>query len=718
MSFANIKYEISYTSPKDDVINDFLIPTLKESVRYDRAVGFFSSTALVNLSVGLIELFKNNGKMRLICSPKLSKEDIEAIQKGYENRDIVHSVMEDALRREFKNPTNYFEEERFNLIAHLIEDGYLDIKVAITLENTEVSMFHDKIGVFQDKNGNIVSFSGSLNESNNAFRFNHEHIDVFTSLESDYLRAIEKKNIFEKLWNNDDKTLEIIPFPKDLEEKIKSYKKEKIDYEIDKKQFSQKKEKKLTPFIPENIKIRPYQMDAQISWKENNFVGIYDMATGTGKTITALASIITLLEEKNYKMFIVICVPYQHLVDQWCEDLDEFNFKYIVGYSSPKYKNWKERLKDEVFKYNYGIRKTACFITTNSSYKLKFTQNLLSEIKGDICLVVDEAHNFGAKTLLKTLDDRFKYRLALSATLERKGDEIGTEALLNYFGKKCIEYSLEKAIDEEMLTRYEYYPIKVYLTEEELCEYIKISRELVKFLKVKKDGTVEYKAGAETLLIKRARIIAGAENKLDALRKAIKPFKNDNHILVYCGATTVKDDKFESATDSEIRQINKVSSILSDEFNMNVGKYTSEENASERQMLRKSFDEGNVIQALVAIRCLDEGVNIPSIRTAFILASSSNPKEYVQRRGRVLRKYDGKDYATIIDFVTLPRPLDNISPTEDLSYDYSLLKRELIRVKDFAQLSINTRDSDKLIDEIEEVYGIIDLNEKKGTTYE
>lgn len=219
------------------------------------------------------------------------------------------------------------------------------------------------------------------------------------------------------------------------------------------------------------------------------------------------------------------------------------------------------------------------------------------------------------------------------------------------------------------------------------------------------------------IMIQRARIVAGAKMKLEKLKEVMTPYKNDNHILVYCGAATVFDSLYKEGLPDkeELKQIEAVQFILSNELNIRVAKFTSSETAEQRNILKKEFDLGKDIQVLAAIRCLDEGVNIPSIDKAFILASSTNPKEYIQRRGRVLRTYPGKTHATIYDFVTLPRELDSISRTDDLSYDMSLIRREIIRVKDFAKLSLNIRDSDMLIEEIEKVYGHI---KEEGMNYD
>ena len=432
------------------------------------------------------------------------------------------------------------------------------------------------------------------------------------------------------------------------------------------------------------------------------------MATGTGKTYSALYSVVNLIKEKKNNLATIICCPYQHLVTQWSEDLDAFNFKYIMGFSSSPQKDWKKRLKESVFNYNHNVVNSFCFITTNASFATKYVQELLNTINKELLIVIDEAHNFGTNRLVSLLDEKYTYRLALSATLERHNDLVGTNKLYDFFETKCIEYPLSKAIKEGMLCNYYYYPIKVYLEEDELEEYNRLSSQLVKFITKNADGSIQYSKQAESLLIKRARVIAGARMKLSKLREVVRKYKDDNHLLVYCGSTTVVDDDYKEGTanDDEIRQIEAVSQILYSEGIVS-SRFTSEEDTETRERLKKEFDDGDAIKALVAIRCLDEGVNIPSIDKAIILASSTNPKEYVQRRGRVLRLHKNKEYSIIYDFVTLPRNLDEITPTSDFGYDLGLIKRELTRVKDFAKTSLNECESDKLISEIQEKYGYI-----------
>jgi superfamily II DNA or RNA helicase len=316
--------------------------------------------------------------------------------------------------------------------------------------------------------------------------------------------------------------------------------------------------------------------------------------------------------------------------------------------------------------------------------------------------VVDEAHHFGAEKLSTFLPQNIKYRLALSATLERYGDEIGTHKLFDYFGEKCIEYPLERAIKEGALVPYYYHPILVNLTDDELDEYKKLSKELTKYL-VKKGKKVTVSESGKYIAFKRSRLVAGASNKLFELKKELVSHINETHILVYCGATSNRHGTNDEETERQILQVQKMIGI---DLGMVTHKFTAEENAQQKEDIKKAFASG-AYQVLTAIKCLDEGVNIPAIKTAYILASSQNPKEFIQRRGRVLRKSPetGKKFAIIYDFVTLPRPLENVIP-EDYKSDKSLVSGEIIRMIEFAQHSLNEGEADSLIEEIKEAYGI------------
>lgn len=724
MGLKDHKIKSEYRSLIDNVVQDFYIPLLREAVTYKRAVGFFSSTALVEISKGIAEMASEGGRIQLVASPYLSDEDIEAIKQGYESRDVI---IEKALLEQIKEePSDYYSMERLNLLASLIAEGIMDIQIAYTEDKNGLGMYHEKMGIIEDSLGDKIAFSGSNNESMTAMSINYETMDVFRSWgdPSEIERVRLKENAFYSIWNDTEPNIKVVQFPNVTHEFIERYRRKAPNFDIDVLQFHKRMllysslidpaNYDGAPFgarIPDDIDLRPYQKDAITAWVGENYRGIFDMATGTGKTLTGLGAISKLSEDLDDVLAVIIVCPYQHLVDQWVDDIVRFNIKPIIGYSSSPQKDWKKRLAKAVRDQKLRREKSFfCFVCTNATFANPYVQDEISKIQSPVLLVVDEAHNFGAPSYAKLLDDRFTYRLALSATLERHRDDEGTALLYDFFGRKCIEYDLERAIDENKLTKYKYYPVPVYLTEDELQEYEQKSYEMSKCLIKGKDGKYKLNRHGEILAMERARIVAGASNKLDALREKIQPYKKDNNILVYCGATNVIDEKsdYSSTDEADIRQIEAVTRILGNECHMEVAKFTSQENMETRTMIKEQFQRGDRLQAIVAIKCLDEGVNIPGIRTAFILASTTNPKEYIQRRGRVLRKADNKPFAEIYDFVTLPRELDSVSAltAEQAQRDLSLVRNELARIKEFGRLSMNSMEANNLIWDIKEAYHI------------
>ena len=727
MGLKDHKVKSEYRSLIDNVVQDFYIPLLKDAVSYKRAVGFFSSSSLVEISKGIAGMAAEGGKIQIVASPYLSDEDIDAIRHGYEDRN---KIIERALLTQIsEKPTDYYSMERLNLLAALIADGVMDIQIAYTEDKNGIGMYHEKMGIIEDVHGDKIAFSGSNNESAAAMTINYETMDVFRSWgdSSEIERIRLKENAFYSIWHDTEPNIKVLKFPNITDALIERYRRKPANFAIDDEQFAKRMltyASKISDIsstyggpigarVPDDITFREYQKDAISVWVGENYRGIYDMATGTGKTLTGLGAISKLSEDLDDVLAVIIVCPYQHLVEQWVEDIVRFNIKPIIAYGDSPQKDWKKRLSRAVRDQKLRRDKSFfCLVCTNATFAKDYVQDEISKIQSSILLVVDEAHNFGARTYARLLDDRFTYRLALSATLNRHRDDEGTAMLYDFFGKKCIEYSLDRAIDEDKLTKYKYYPIPVYLTDEELEKYEQKSYEMSKCLIKGKDGKYRLNKRGEILAMERARIVAGASQKLETLREYIAPYAKDNNILVYCGATNVIDEKadYSSIDEEDVRQIEAVTRILGNEFGMEVAKFTSEENMETRATIKEQFQKGDRLQAIVAIKCLDEGVNIPSIKTAFILASTTNPKEYIQRRGRVLRKAENKPFAEIYDFVTLPRELDSVSglTTEQAQRDLSLVKNELARIKEFGRLSMNSMEANDLIWDIQEAYHIID----------
>lgn len=701
MSLRDVQIKKEYRSLLDNVAKEFYVPLLSQAISYKRAVGFFSSTALVSMTKGIAGLVKNGGKIQLIASPYLSDEDIEAIRAGYSRRQIINK----ALLKGLKEPANEYQQDRLNLLANLIADGILDIRIAITENNSYIGMYHEKMGIIEDSDGNKVAFAGSMNETLTAQKYSYETIDVFTSWSDDRDRVEIKECSFAAIWANNEPNLRTMDFDDVSDEFIKKYRKKPVDYSTvttDQDVVPEIEHEYSFFKIPTTVEFYDYQKEAIEAWIKRGCCGIYYMATGSGKTYTALGSITKLSQILNEQLAVVIVAPYQHLVEQWVEDINKFNVSPIIAYSYPGQK-WRKQFEDAVNAYNVGAIKHFCVISTNATFSTDDFQRILLKFKKNYLFVVDEAHNFGSKKLGALLPKKARYRLALSATIERYRDEEGTAILKKYFGSTpCISFTLKDAIQKGFLTSYYYYPVVCYLDADELERYNDLTRLIIKNGGASKENT-EKNPYVEMLLIKRARIISGCKDKVAKLIEAIEPYKKEKNILVYCGATKYDNDKIND--DDDVRQIEEVNGRLYHELGMKVHKFTSSESKEEREDIKRRFASGD-LQVVTAIKCLDEGVNIPAIQKAFILASSTNPKEYIQRRGRVLRRAKGKEYAEIFDFITLPRKLDTVQfcDKHQLEADLSLVRKEFNRMLDFAETARNPLAIDDLKEKIQLTY--------------
>lgn len=444
--------------------------------------------------------------------------------------------------------------------------------------------------------------------------------------------------------------------------------------------------------LPDGFKPREYQVSAIESWENNGYRGVLNMATGTGKTLTALFGMYKLLNEKDSLISVIVC-PFIHLVEQWAEDVDSMDIIPILAYS--RYPDWKRKLYKQIQLLNFGKLKNITVIITNSSFITDDMTDILRRSKKDILLIADEMHNFGSESLLKLLDERFKYRLGLSATPTRSYDSISSGKLMSYFGGEVFKFELGEAISGGFLTPYYYYPHIVHLSANEYHSYNELTIKIVRAMGI--DEKNASKSYIDSLLIKRAKIIQGAEAKIPKLEELIKDYVCKDSILIYCGSTNLNEDIEVS------RQIDFIIKKLGVDLEMLVSRFTADESQQERKNIIIGFQKKE-IQAIVAIRCLDEGVNIPSIKTAFLISSSSNPKEHIQRRGRVLRNYPGKDYSEIFDFIVLPPDYSSFDDYDSSARSIAL--KELKRVMEFGKIALNRANVESIVEPIISKYSI------------
>lgn len=445
---------------------------------------------------------------------------------------------------------------------------------------------------------------------------------------------------------------------------------------------------------PDWVEERPYQRTAIQAWAEAGGQGILNMATGTGKTVTSLLAAAHVKETIDGRLALVIAVPYQHLVEQWADDVRDFGSKPIMAFESRK--QWQEPFERQILEFNNEYRDSFVVVTTHKTFASEPFQQIIERISGtEQMLIADEVHHLGAPNLRKSLPQSVPLRLGLSATPERWYDDRGTKVLFRYFGDGIVyEYSLQRAIKNGSLCEYYYVPHIVELTADEEEEYLRLSKKIARLASRMDEGLgdadLQDEPGLKAALFKRARLLGTADRKLERLVSLVQQEGSVRHTLVYCGDGSVEDD----LADRTKRHVDATVETLRLDLDIRARRFTARESQSERQELLDRFATGE-LEALVAIRCLDEGVDVPSTKTAYILASSSNPRQFVQRRGRILRPDDNKPYAVIHDFVVAPPKRAFMDENSDeFSSERSLIRKELQRVNLFADAARNHPDAD------------------------
>lgn len=446
---------------------------------------------------------------------------------------------------------------------------------------------------------------------------------------------------------------------------------------------------------PHWVEERPYQKEAVKSWIAAGGQGIFNMATGTGKTVTSLLAATRIAKELDGGLALIVAVPYQHLVEQWTEDLEDFGADPIQAYESRK--QWQEQLEREFLEFNIGVRDSLVVTTTHATFASEPFQSALDRLRRvEKMLIADEVHHLGAPDRRGSLPEAISLRLGLSATPKRWYDEEGTEELFSYFGDGIVfEYPLQEAIQNEALCEYYYIPHIVELTDDEAEEYETLSAKIARFAsKLDEDlgdADLQSNTSLKHALFKRARLVGTARNKLVKLHQLMAKQNPIEHTLVYCGDGSIEDE----LTGETKRHVDATVEMLREELELDVHRFTARESQQVREELLSEFEECD-LQALVAIRCLDEGVDVPATETAYILASSSNPRQFVQRRGRILRQHEGKQYAVIHDFVVAPpeRIRPELLDAEHFKTEQSLVRKELERVQLFAEAARNHPDAD------------------------
>lgn len=674
MGLKDLEIKKSYISCGDEnIAKSFLVPALKHTKNYQRSVGFFSSSVLEPIMDGIVAMYRNGGIIQLVASPRLSVEDIEAIQKGYQKRE---ELIRNAFTRDFEAGLDSFDDAKLRLLVDLIANGTLDIKIAVTETS---GMYHDKFGILEDFSGDAVVFYGSANSSINGYQNNYEKIRTVKSwIPSDAESVLDERAEFQALWNGTHAFVKVYSYQESAKANLL-------------KVLEKRAQETAEANSAEPIELRDYQNDAIQAWKENGYRGFYVMATGTGKTWTAIFSARELI--KKHPAMVVICAPYKHLVRQWKDDVEKaFPDAKIIMVSSEN-PQWEQQISHEIIRKRYSPNTQIIIISTIVSFNKPRFMAAISKSKDEKLLIVDEAHRFTDRA--EELKDTFRYMLGLSATpFSGSSAQRGLE-LMQFFGGQVFNLPIEDALDRGFLVPYRYYPIYLSASEEEESKFRYHTQKILSCFRnnrcINPDQLVKS-------LRNRLRVISMAEEKQTMIDQILTRVVEKDHFVVYCGDGRL----FDQNSGEELRHIQSVKRVLT-AHGYKSSQFTASENMADRMELVDAFNKGE-ISALAAIRCLDEGINIPSIKSALILSSNDDYREFVQRRGRILRKYGTKEVANIYDVIVLP--------SGDLQ---AWAKIELRRFREYARLALNW---DELEPELMGHLSVFGLTEEEIDVYD
>lgn len=650
MSYKDLDIKKSYetSGDKTQLLNEFYIPFLNETKEYRRIAGYFSSSSLIVASKGIEGLIKNNGKMKLLISPELSQQDYEVIRtnNGINDRlEMFDNFNIDVF------PTN----DNLEALAWMLKNDRLEIKIVVD-KNSCSSIFHQKVGIGFDNEGNQISFSGSINETANAWLNNIEEFKTFKSWEYeqlDYLLTDLKK--FNAYWNNEKKDVaEVYDIPESIKNKIISVSPRNVsDLMVMKKYQNQSREKN------NGLSLFEHQAKAVELWKKNNYRLLMEMATGTGKTRTAIGCFMQ-LKNKIEKLVVIVATPQNTLSRQWKNDIEDelgISFEKSIIADGSNYK-WKTDLEKLLLDVSNGIYDDAILYTTHASASSNDFMRIINKYGEmvNLLFICDEVHGIGSEKQKEALLDIYKYRIGLSATPERMFDDEGTSLIREYFGNSSFEFTIKDALNTinpitgyPFLNKFYYHPCFVYLNAEEMDKYKSYSKKIASIIN---QENPDYEL-LNNLNILRSDVLKNAEAKMAMVESIIDNLNCKERIKDTIIFTTDKK------IDDVLMMLGKKGIMRS--------KITEEESTSkivgirgntEREEFIDQFRDGT-IQVLIGLKCLDEGIDIKNARIAILMASTTNPREFVQRVGRVIRVAKGKAYSEIYDLIVTTSVEDN-----------------------------------------------------------
>ena len=612
MEYPNVKSCLD--TSEDDLVSALYQPCLHWAERFDRGVGYFTTGWITYNVTGLSDFATRGGKMRLITSPILSDSDIDVIINSDKNDANAYAKFEQALLENVKSLENEMRADVLNAFSWMLYDRIVEMKFAIPCQKLEEGDFHDKFGVFY-REGDALSFSGSINDSKHGFQ-NYESIKVFKTWSGTKEYVDTDIARFEKIWNEQDKNLRIYTVPTAIKQQIFELRTSDRPYKKD--------------YTRENKWIHQDHAVGCFMEKEH---GILAMATGTGKTVTAIKIINRLFEERKIKR-VVITMYGNDLLDQWAKKIrQEYEIKQIYyHYGSRK------GMQDFIMHPNDSI----LLISRDSNNLLNLLmlfERAQGEFKSDTLFIFDEVHGAGSNTMVENLTGKlsvYRYRLGLSATPEREYDDVGNEFLLNEIGEVIFEFSLEDAIRKGILCGFNYITLPYELSEEEKQK----KKNIIAAFNLKKKNKEPY--NENDMFTQLSLVNKQAIDKIDRFEALIS---HRRELLKNCIIFVQSKEYGLKLQEVLIKYTDKYHTYYADDDKIDL----------------ENFADGK-LECLLTCKKISEGIDISSVINIFLFASDRSKLVTIQRIGRALR-LDGSNpdkVANVIDFI-----LDDVEEDSD-----------------------------------------------------
>jgi superfamily II DNA or RNA helicase len=661
-------------------------------------VGYFDSIAFRHLAPGLAAFInESNGKMRLLASPVLGVEDQEAIRDAVLKPDVVMASAISLLFEGARVSESALARHNYECLAYLIAAGRLDIRFVVMPGG---HLFHPKVWIFQDDT-DLVVVHGSSNLTAPGLLWNYEMVSLerawrsrdAAEAASEYLRT------FERLWDRRDDEAVVVSLPDAVHRDLLRDGRHRAAPTLEDfwSAWNGDAKRGLVPprgrpfrvlapvgttlLIPHRLKYDSgpfaHQGQAVEAWEAAGRRGILAMATGSGKTIAALIAA-TRLAQSSPPLFAIVAAPYRPLIAQWEDEIQAFGVTPLpLSRLSPLER--ETRLNTAFRSLLSGVSLTEIAVITHDYLCDKGFRRILETVDAKIgtLLIADEVHNLGRPSFISDPPSEFRYRLGLSATPERQYDPEGTQALFDYFGPPVFTFSLAEAI-RTCLVPYVYHIHIVDLSASEYADWQDLTERLRRFgfvsgdLEPEDSGPLSQQVVA--LLVRRRALLEMASGKLDVLYTLLQSCDRARirHTLIYC-------------SDKGTTQLDTVNHALGHDLGILYHQLTEEESSNRRRTreILNRFAEGE-LQIITCKRVLDEGVDIPQVTTAYLLASSTVQRQWIQRRGRILRQCPdiGKERAALHDFLVLP-------PQDGSAEARQIVRQELTRAREFARLASN-----------------------------